>query len=91
MESGHLWHVLPAVRQCSLLVWLQIGKTKPDALAVHYYGTASSDFVSYVTMMQQRYKLDVWVTEVASTATTLASVTAVLVSDAHAACRLGKQ
>lgn len=39
-------------------------------------------------MMQQRYKLDVWVTEVASTAPTLASVTSFLVGNALAPCWL---
>lgn len=51
----------------------------PDLCKPHA-GTASSDFVAYVTMMKNRYNMDVWVTEVASTATTLASVNAFLVS-----------
>ena len=51
-----------------------VGSNKPDALALHYYGTDSNAFISWITQMHTRYNLDVWVTEVASTSNNLASV-----------------
>ena len=49
---------------------------RPDALALHYYGVDSSDFIAWTSMMHRRYGLDVWVTEVASTSQSMSSVQA---------------
>jgi len=36
-----------------------------DAIALHYYGTESSDFISYVTDFHNTWGKPIWVTEVA--------------------------
>ena len=65
---------------CSLaLPWMdtfiaKVGPAKrPDALALHYYGPDATAFGSWVTEMHNRYNLDVWITEVASTSSDLQS------------------
>ncbi len=51
-----------------------VGNSKPDAIALHYYGTDSSAFEAYVTKVHNLYNLPIYITEVASTSTDSASV-----------------
>lgn len=61
------------------LPWLRsfingIGDCRPDALAVHYYGTSGNDFKNYVQSIYNEFHLPIFVHEVASTDKYMASV-----------------
>ena len=53
---------------------------KPDYIALHYYGTNATAFETYVKTVYTLYKLPIYITEVASTASNVASVTSFMTS-----------
>ena len=80
MLSAH--HLHARLLLCSLgMPWLDgfmadVGSNTPDGIALHYYGDNAGAATSYISMMHDRYNLDVWVTEIASTSSDLTSVQA---------------
>ncbi len=52
-----------------------VSDVPPDYIAVHYYGTDVTAFESYVQNVYNLYGLPIYITEVASTASDITSVT----------------
>jgi len=82
-RTNHKLQLLsPAVtsNEATGLPWLAqfmaaVPDVKPDYIALHYYGTDSTAFETYVTQVYNLYKLPIYITEVASTASDINSVT----------------
>ncbi len=77
----------PAVtsNEATGLPWLasfmaSVSDVKPDYIALHYYGTNATAFETYVTKVYNLYKLPIYITEVASTASDITSVTSFMKS-----------
>ena len=61
------------------LPWLKqfmgnVSDVRPNYIALHYYGSDSSDFTQYVASVYNLFKLPIYITEVASTSSNLKSV-----------------